>query len=39
MELCAVQGNMIAILPTLGGLSRAKVVEKEAKYQNIYSEG
>jgi len=39
MELCVVEGSMIAILPTLRGLSKAEVVEKATKYQNIYSRG
>jgi hypothetical protein len=39
MELCAVEGNMITILLALGGLSKAKVVDKEAEYQNIYNGG
>jgi hypothetical protein len=39
MELCAVEGDMIAILPTFKGLSKAKVVEKLVKYQNIYNGG
>jgi hypothetical protein len=30
---------MIAILRALGGLSKAEVVEKTTKYQNIYSGG
>jgi hypothetical protein len=39
MELCAVEGNMIAILPTFGGLSKVKVVDKLTEYQNIYKGG
>jgi hypothetical protein len=39
MELCAIEGSMIAILRALGGLSKVEVVEKAAKYQNIYSGG
>jgi hypothetical protein len=39
MELCAIEDNMIAILPTLGGLSKTKVVEKATEYQNIYNGG
>jgi hypothetical protein len=31
MELCAKEGSMIAILLTLGGLSKAEVVEKATK--------
>jgi hypothetical protein len=39
MELYAIEGSMIVILPALGGLSKAKMVEKATKYQNIYSGG
>jgi hypothetical protein len=39
MELYAIEGSMIAILLALGALSKAKMVEKTTKYQNIYSRG
>jgi hypothetical protein len=39
MELCVVEGSMITILPAFGGLSKAEVVEKATKHQNIYSGG